>query len=241
MKFNILIPAIFLMLSSCSNDKSGPAVEKPEIQIPDFSGKVTYSIRFESSDTNLLQTVRPFSPEKTEVWFAKNKFRMIEHGGASRGNILIFSDKKEAWQIDTIEKTAYLGEYSDFDHPGEELMDMMPDHFAPTLEAMNATETIRGFECTKYKVTRSGFIPADDEAYIWVTDKIRFPSSRFDVQTDVNRVTVPLPLYLGYNDGAIMKMRIANKRYAAIYEIVELNNSDINPVIFNIPEGYAKK
>lgn len=239
--FKILILMLVFLNAGCGNNRSNKTPDEKRVEAELFFGKIAYSIKFESEDTNLLQTVRPFSPEKTDIWFAENKFRMIEHGGASRGNILVFSDKQEAWQIDTVEKIAYLGEYSDFDDPGEELMDMMPDHFAPTLESMHETETIQGYPCEKFKVVRSGFIPADDEAFVWITNAIRFPSSRFDVQTDINRVTVPLPLYLGYNDGAILKMRIANKRYAAIYEVTEMHKSNSDPSVFLIPEGYAKK
>lgn len=239
--YKLIIPVILLFVVGCGNNQPKSSAEETSAKAELFFGKVTYTTKFESPDTNLLQTVRPFSPEKTEIWFAENKFRMIEHGGASKGNILVFTDKKEAWQIDTTDKIAYLGEYSDFDDPGEELMDMMPDHFAPTLEAVHETETIQGFSCEKFKVIRSGFIPGADEAFVWITNEIRFPPSRYDVQTDINHVTVPLPLYLGYNDGVILKMRIANKRYAAVYEIIEMNKSISDQHVFSIPEGFAKK
>ncbi len=217
--------------------------KKPEAQdnIPIFYGKITYTSSFISDDSTIMQTIGTFTPEKTEVYFAQDKFRLIEYGGASHGNILLFLKRQEAWQIDTSMHIAYLCEFSDFDNPGEDLMDMMPDHFAPTLEITNETESIMGIDCKKYKVIRSGFIPSGDQAEIWVTDQFKFPPSRFDFLSEVNSVIVPFPLYIGYSSGAIMRMKLTNKNYSASFEITEMDKAISDQSIFSIPEGYQKK
>jgi len=240
MKYIYTCTFVLLVIAGC-NETGETIAEKKAKDIEIFYGKITYATRIESADPAILQTIAQFPPEKTELYFAKNKFRMIEYGGASHGNILIYPDVQEAWQLDTASKIAWLGEYSDFSDPGDELMDMMPDHFSPVVESTKEKETIMGVECTKYKVLRSGFIPADNEAYIWVTTAFRLPSSRFDIQTEINRVIVPLPLYLGFEDGAVMRMKVSNKNYAAVYEVTEMQKSISDENIFSIPADYAKK
>ena len=65
-----------------------------------------------------------------ERWF----LRMIETGGASRGNILIDRQQQLAYQIDTVHQQVYRGVYSNFEEASDELQAMMPDHYRPALE-----------------------------------------------------------------------------------------------------------
>ncbi len=229
----------------CSKgDRQGESSAAEDIiakDIPVFYGKVVYASSVQSNDSVLQSSLTNFPPQKVELYFGENKFRMIEYGGLSHANIIIYSDKQEAWQLDTATKIAHLGEYSDMSDPNGALKETMPDHFAPTVQKLGETENISGFICHKYKIIRSGFIPENDEVHIWVTHEFKFPSSRFDVQTEVNRSTVPLPLYIGYPDGAILKLHVHNEHYDRTYAVTEIKKELLPDSIFFIPANYQKK
>lgn len=206
-----------------------------------FYGKVTFVSRMETADTVLAQSLKTFSPDSVDVYFQKDSFRMIEYGGLSHGNILLYRQLQEAWQLDTVNKLAYLAEYSDLGDPSKALKDLMPDHFAPTVESTGEKETIAGIACTKYRITRSGVIPKEDTAYIWAADQMVFPSSRYDVQSEINHAAVPPPLFIGYEAGAVMRLMVVNKKYTRIFEVSTLQENYFPEGIFDIPEGYQKK
>ena len=93
----------------------------------------------------------------------------------------------------------------------------------------------------KIRITRSGFIPQADTAYIWVSRDIKFPSSRFDIQTEINRVAVPAPLYIGYEEGAILKFEVRSKTNIRTMEVISLKENSFPQDIFVIPSDYQKK
>lgn len=235
------VAVIFLSASACKNHP------EPETQVQEnsprtlFYGKVVYSSEAVSSDTVLVNSLNMFTPHTIEVYFDSTHFRMIEHGGLSHGNIIIDKLLKEVWQLDTVKKMAHLGEYSDLSDPSSVLKSTLPDHYAPIVEKTNDTSTICGYVCEKYKVVRSGFIPEKDSAYIWVAKDIRFPSSRFDIQTEINHAVVPPPLYLGYEEGAILKLEVNSKNYTRIVTVESLNENMFPEGIFEIPDNYQKK
>ncbi|MFI5171636.1 MAG: DUF4412 domain-containing protein [Chitinophagales bacterium] len=229
-----------LLFSSCnktSSTKEGDENDQKEI----FYGKVVYTSVIEAGDTLLENTLSSLSPEKVEVYFGQNKFRLIEYGGLSKGNVIIYLDQKEVWQLDTAKKLAWLGEYSDFSTSSPELQDILPDHYAPTVESTGINETVAGIECIKYKIIRSGIIPASDEAHIWVAENIHFPPSRFDIQTEINYITVPAPLLIGYTGGAIMRLHVKGKSYERTIEVASIEKNNLPAGIFDIPSDYQKK
>ncbi len=237
------IAIIFAMcITGCKNNKERTDSTSSENETKElFYGKIVYTSSLDCSDSVLRSSLLLFSPGSVEVFIAENKFRMIEHGGLSHGNILIFTDIKEAWQLDTVNNIAYLCEYSDLGDPGATLKNTMPDHFAPTVEKTNEKETIAGVPCTKYKIIRSGFIPASDEAWLWAADNLKFPSVRFDVQSEINRATVPPPMYIGFEEGAVMRLMVKSKSYSRTFEVTELGKNNFPEHIFEFPAGMMKK
>ncbi len=238
----VIISFLFLMYSCKDKSATAAQADKQEKNNKElFYGKVVYTSKIEAPDSLLENTLSSLSPFAVEIYFAEKKFRLIEQGGLSNGNIIVYLDLMEAWQLDTIKKMAYLGEYSDLSNPSEELQDLLPDHFAPTVESTGIKEIIAGQECIKYKILRSGIIPAGDEAYIWVANNLQFPSSRFDIQTEINYTTVPAPLFIGYEGGAILRLYVKSKTYSRTIEVVELTKGPVDENIFLIPENYQKK
>lgn len=241
--FGITVLIIFNFVFTSCDKKTKEQVKKDEqtVQRTLFSGKIVYSSYTDSEDTVLKNTLLAFSPNSVDIYFGENAFRMVEHGGLSHGNVIVYTDKKEAWQIDTLKKIAYLSEYSDLGDPGATIKKNMPDHFAPTVQKTTKTKRIAGIMCTEYEIIRSGFIPAGDVASIWVADSILFPSCRYDFQSEINRSAVPPPLYLGFEEGAVMRLEVKNKSYTRVFAVTEISENNFPPGIFNIPDDYQKK
>lgn len=235
--------SIFTAFTACNTDdeKEADATETPAAEKKVFYGKVTYVSRINTDDTVFAQTMHTFSPTEVELYYSENEFRLIEHGGLSHGDIILYRDKQEAWQLDSAKQIAYLGEYSDLGDPSAALKDLMPDHFAPTVEATDEKETIAGIPCKKYKIVRSGVIPKGDTAFIWVAETIVFPPSRFDIQTEINHVAVPAPILIGFENGAVMRLQASNSRYVRTIEVSELKENYFPEHIFDIPANYQKK
>ncbi|HMU70627.1 MAG TPA: hypothetical protein PLL28_05595 [Chitinophagales bacterium] len=234
----ILMTASFI---SCGDENQADEKTPAPLNRSMFYGKITYTSTTSSPDSVFLATMSTFSPHAVDIYFGKSAFRMVEHGGLSNGNILVLPESGEAWQLDSTKMIAYLGEYSDLGDPSDALKDLMPDHFAPTVKATGKTANILGIPCTEYYIVRSGIIPKEDSATIMVANTINFPSSRYDVQTEINHAAVPAPLFLGYEDGAIMQMTVVNKRYTRKFEITALQENYFPEGIFDIPANFQKK
>ena len=235
---------LFVMSMSCgkkSPDDQDQTAKAVTYNRSIFWGEIVYHSTIETADSNVAIAFTTLSPSTVHIYVDSNNFRLIETGGLSHGNVIIFKDTKEVWQLDTIKKIAHLGEYSDFGDPSTTLKNTMPDHYAPTVIATNDSAVIAGHTCDKFRITRSGFIPQADTAYIWVARDIKFPSSRFDIQTEINRVAVPAPLYLGYEDGAILKFEVRSKTNIRTMEVISLKENSFPQDIFVIPSDFQKK
>lgn len=233
--------AMTAIIPACDTESKPEEKQEEVMNRKMFYGKITYTSTTSSPDSVFLATISTFSPHDVDMYFNTSAFRMIEHGGLSNGNILVLSELGEAWQLDSVKKIAYLGEYSDLGDPSEALKDLMPDHFAPTVAPTGKHETIMGIPCTEYHIVRSGVIPKGDSATIMVANTISFPSLRYDVQTEINHAAVPAPLFLGYEDGAVMRLTVTNKRYVRQFEITALEENAFPEGIFEIPANYQKK
>lgn len=248
MKWNTKLLILFisgaLFLAACKPDEQSKIDDNKSAVKADqqlFYGYMVYSSQITSTDSVIKKTLNTFSPHKVKIYVDANNFRMVEEGGLSHANIIIYTDTKEAWQLDTAKNIAHLGEYSDLGDPSNALKNTMPDHYAPAVTLTGDTASILGYMCDKYLIERSGFIPSSDRAYIWVARNLKFPSTRYDVQTEINRSTVPTPLYIGYEEGAVLRMVVINKTYTRTFEVTTLKQNYFPPHIFEIPSNFQKK
>ena len=240
----LTIASLFVMAMSCGNKSSNnhdQTTKEVTYNRSIFFGEIIYHSTIETADSNVAVAFKTLSPTLVHIFVDSNNFRLIETGGLSHGNVIIFKDAKEVWQLDTTKKIAHLGEYSDFADPSSALKNTMPDHYAPTVVATNDSAVIAGHTCDKFRITRSGFIPQADTASIWASRDIKFPSSRFDIQTEINRVAVPAPLYIGYEEGAILKFEVRSKTNIRTMEVISLKENSFPQDIFVIPSDYQKK
>jgi hypothetical protein len=206
-KFNYYYLLVGLSLFIACNAPTEKVEDNTMQKMPEvFVGHVRYEIEVVSSDSADVTTFFTFSPRSIDIWMGDSTFRMVEHGGVSRGNIAIDLRKSTAYQIDTLQRKVFRGAYSDFNNASEDLQRLMPDHYRPVLQSTGKQKTIRGLACTEYQVIRSGFTRPEANTVVWVSNDISLPSSRFDIETSVNRVTSPLPMYMGVQEGTVVEL-----------------------------------
>ncbi|MFN3939339.1 MAG: DUF4412 domain-containing protein, partial [Chitinophagales bacterium] len=155
--------------------------------------------------------------------------------------ILLNNASKEVYQLDTQNKVAYRGVYSDLAAADMQLRELMPDHFAPTVEATGEMDTILGYPCSKFKVVRSGFIRSQNATYLWATDSIRLPAARYDIETSVNKVISPVPALIGYSDGVVLRLVYQVNEMEITYEATDLTSEGFDSAFFKLPDDYAIK
>lgn len=239
-----ILATLSLILSACN--KQGTTTEQThgniEIPLTGYkSGKLVYTVKVNSPDSNEINTFYHFNPASIEMYFSGNKFRMIEYGGLSYGNILLNNETKEVFQLDTLNKIAYRGVYSDLASADAKLRELMPDHFAPTMEPTDNIDTILGFPCRQYKILRSGFIRSQNDTYMWVTDSIQLPPARYDIETPINKVITPLPLIIGYSKGTVLRLTYQVDEMEIAYEVSDIQLEKVDSSFFTIPEDYEIK
>lgn len=233
---------LILIIFSCKQTSNSAEENNNSEKTPEriFYGKLQYKVTATGSDSNSIALFFEFAPHTIDIYYKNNLFRMVEHGGLSNGNLLINQSLHEGWQLDTLENIAYKAEYSNLDSATDKLKELMPQHFSPDVEATGEADTIAGILCEKYKVLRSGFIPENSQAYFWATKEFIFPPSRFDMQSEINRVAVPPPLNIGYKYGAILKMQIIENNITVTYTATYLQETNLPDSIFTIPGFYTK-
>ena len=119
--FIVVILFSFLLISNGCKEKQP---EVAEVSKELFYGKIVYSSIVEAIDTVFKLNMEAISPYKIDIYVDENNFRMIEYGGLSHSNLILDKTDKAAWQLDTIKKLAYLGEYSDLGDPNAERNDI---------------------------------------------------------------------------------------------------------------------
>jgi hypothetical protein len=235
--YNLLL--IFWLFAACKSSADQHdetvAVNKPA----DFIGHVRYEVEVISSDSTDVQTFFTFSPRAIDIWMGDSMFRMIEHGGVSRGNIAIDLRETTAYQIDTIQKKVFRGVYSDFNNASEDLQKLMPDHFRPVLQSTGNQKTIRGLACREYRVVRSGFTRPEAKTVVWVTNDISLPSGRYDIETGVNRVTSPLPMYMGVQEGTVVDLIYELNEMEVHYSLHIISQDALPASFFSPPAEYT--
>lgn len=239
-----VVVVICLTFSACNKQESSieQTPSKSESAIAkSITGKLVYYVNVTSPDSNDINTFYHFNPSSIEMYFSGKHFRMIEHGGLSFGNILLNNETKEVFQLDTLNKIAYRGVYSDLATADVKLRELMPDHFAPTVEPTDSMDTILGFPCRQLKILRSGYIRNQGDTYMWVADSIQLPSARYDIETPVNKVITPLPLILGYSKGVVLRLVYQVDEMEITYEASDIQLHIMDSSYFTIPSDYEIK
>lgn len=226
------------LLAACKTTTEDNTTFVQADQAKVFTGHVQYEIEVASSDSDDIRTFYTFSPSSVDIWMGDSTFRMIEHGGVSRGNIIIDLRKTTAYQIDTLQGKVYRGAYSDFNNASEDLQRLMPDHYKPLLQSTGKEKTINGLKCTEYQVIRSGFTRPEANTKVWVSTDIQLPSCRFDVETSMNRVTSPLPMYMGVQEGSVVELIYQVDNMEVKYTLNIISEDPIPASFFEPPVEY---
>ncbi len=237
----LILSVFFTAIFSCKNQNNNSTIvvsDNENDSIVFAEGRLVCSVMVTSDDSNDIKVFYDFNPHKTELFYKGDKFKMIEHGGLSLGNIILDNSNFSVYQLDTINKIAYTGEYSDLATANSQVKELMPDYYAPTVAETGESDVILGYTCKKLKIVRSGYVRANTDTYIWVTDSIIFPPARYDIETDENAVITPVPMLIGYQNGTVMRMTYAADSMQVTYEITEIQQMPLSDSLFMIPENY---
>ncbi len=237
MRIGIAALLLVLIWGSCAQKKESPPAKADPV-VDTFEGKLSYRIRVEQADSNYMKRLFQFVPERVDIWMQDSMFRILEHGGASKGNVVVNLKEDVSWQIDTNEKTIYQGQYANLDDAPESIRTTLPDHYRAVLEATGNSEEINGFSCNEYLVTRSGFLSPDAEARVWITKDLLLPSCRFDIETEVNSVSMPLPIQIGVDGGTILRLTYSQSDQTIVYELTDIDDSEVADEVFTLPTDY---
>ncbi len=240
--YGLLLLLSFILFAVTLDEKELESNEQREEEVsiaPCVS--ITYDISCTGSNSTGVELFKASSPVKVNISYSGNLFRMLEEGGTS-GYVLADFDKKEAYLLDTLNRTATKATYTDIEESmqDENMQKMMPYHYRPQLKETSETEIICGYNCRKYKVLKSGFVRAYAKADVWITDKLLLKPMRYDFQTDYKRILNPLPLQLGVDKGTVMKAVVDENDVIVTYKVTSSSTEMPDETLFVVPEDYRK-
>ena len=120
------------LLLACATEQKQAETQQVS-PVASFTGKAIYKVEAISDKPHDISIFYRFNPSVIEIGFGDSVVRILETGGSSGGNVLIDLRQTAAWQIDTIDKVVYQGNYSDLSDAPPALKATMPDHFQPVL------------------------------------------------------------------------------------------------------------
>ena len=225
------------LLLACATEQKQAETQQVS-PVASFTGKAIYQVEAISDKPHDISIFYRFNPSVIEIGFGDSVVRILETGGSSGGNVLIDLRQTAAWQIDTIDKVVYQGNYSDLSDAPPALKATMPDHFQPVLHSTGEQKMIGNWNCTKYEVIRSCFIRPGVPTTAWITNDILLPGCRYDVETDVNMVSAPLPLYMGVAEGTVVVLEYATDGLLVRYLLDTVESLPTDDNFFQLPTTY---
>jgi hypothetical protein len=204
-----------------------------------FYGSVTYQVSCEGTNQEGVAIFKTFSPERITVYWDKDKFKMVENGGLNYTVVSDLNTNKHFLVNDSLKicyKISCVNLDQQFDSTPD-LKKILPYSYKPELEVTSETETICGHKCTKYRILKSGFMRSQAEGWVWLTQEIKLPPSRFDYQNDKQRVLSPLPLQFGF-EGTALKLTINEEGVIVTYLVSKIEEMKTDENWFTLPQTY---
>lgn len=212
---------LFTFLMAMSLTLTGFAQEQ-------FQGTLTYGFKFMGEGVEQMEA---FLPTAYTFQVRKSDMLMEIEGGMAAmmmGKILVLGKKGETYMLKDADKTAYSMNDDKKEEEAEE--------GEPTVEKEDETIEILGYECQKYKVTKS--TPEGEVVqYVWVTDKLAFPETKGGTASGGMGAGMAikgikgLPLKTMVNQGPMTVTLTATA--------LQIESLDKN--LFKIPKGYDKE
>ncbi len=215
---NLKIPLMAALVISAAYT-SVAQTEKHEAKL--FKGKIVYSVNVTGNNDDLENMIKDYTGDITTVYILDDLFYLSERTQYSEKIARIDLVKKEA-TIKPADKTEFeKAGYYLIDDQKEALSSLLPYHFKTDLEDTGETDSIAGYLCKKFKVLKSGFVNADAVSYVWITNEILLPPSRYDIETDYIRILSPIPISVPV-EGTTLKSLTTEAGITVIYTVTQL-------------------
>ncbi len=237
--FAILVVFVSLgfMLPSTDGTTKSSAPEQHKSENAKWtSGSLLYNVECSGSNDAGVKLFKSFSPESIRIYFAGDTFVMQEKGGFD-AHIFADSNYKRVYFIkaNSISRGHCTNMETEFNNP--DMQNLMPYHYRAKLEPAKQDTVICGYPCSKFIVSKSGFVRSYAKAEVWISKEVLLPQLRFDFQSRENiRTLSPLPLQLGIDNGTILRMRVDEDNVIVTYTVAEINRNRPNKSVIKLPK-----
>lgn len=233
----VVFVSLGFMLPSTEGSAKNSASEQSKAENTKWtSGSLLYSVECTGSNDAGVKLFKAFSPESIRIYFAGDTIVMQEKGGFD-AHIFADSNYKRVYFIkgNTVSRGHCTNMETEFNNP--DMQNLMPYHYRAKLEPAKQDTVICGYTCSKFIVSKSGFVRNYAKAEVWISKEVLLPQLRFDFQSRENMRTLsPLPLQLGIENGTILKMRVDEDDVIVTYTVAEINKNRPNNTVFRLPK-----
>jgi len=226
----------FMLPPAESTNKSSSSEQQKAVGSIWASGSLLYSVECSGSNEAGIKLFNSFSPKSIKIYFAGDTFVMQEKGGFD-SHIFADSNYKRVFFIkgNSVSRGHCTNMETEFNNP--DMQKLMPYHYRAKLEPTKQDTVICGYPCSKFIVSKSGFVRDYAKAEVWISKEVLLPQLRFDFQSQENMRTLsPLPLQIGIDNGTILKMKVNEDNVIVTYTVTEINNKRPNQKALNLPD-----
>ena len=194
-----------------------------------FEGNLHFSVEFNGGDMQDRAKVAMLVPESYRLYFKGDQTKILMRGGMiglTMGEVVIDGSTGRGYVISHMNSKAY-----------QIVADVnLKERVAPVIADENETISIAGYECRKYKITRTN--PSGRMIqYMWVTDAIQL-----DLGTSLGgALKDTMPFWTEGLSGFPLKITTSfpGTSMTMTLTATEVKPQAVDPSIFVVPAGYA--
>lgn len=194
-----------------------------------FEGNLHFDVEFNGGNMQDRARVAMLVPESYRLYFKGDQTKILMRGGMiglTMGEVVIDGATGRGYVISHMNSKAY-----------EIVADLnLKERVAPVIVDENETITIAGYECRKYKITRTN--PSGSMVqYMWVTDAIRL-----DLAASLGgALRDTMPFWTEGLSGFPLKITTSfpGSSMTMTLTATEVKPQAVDPSIFVVPAGYA--
>ena len=194
-----------------------------------FEGSLHFNVAFSGGDLQDRAQVTMLVPESYRLYIKGGQTKIVMRGGMiglTMGEVVIDGSTGRGYVISHMNSKAY-----------EIVADPnLKERVAPVIAEENETTTIAGYECRKYRITRTNPSGAMTQ-YMWVTDAIQL-----DLAASLGgALKDSMPFWTEGLSGFPLKITTSFPGTAMTMTLTatEVNPHTVDPSIFVVPAGYA--
>ncbi|MBX7225782.1 MAG: DUF4412 domain-containing protein [Chitinophagales bacterium] len=201
---------------------------------------LTYKTELGTSIPEMQQLVKNFAQNQITLIIKDDWYMKTETSGQNQGTVLVDNKNKNAYIIYDKTQEVEKATYWTVDGVEGNVDAFIPDSRKTLLNSSNERDTILGYPCIKYEVVKSSYkSPTVSSMYIWVTDSIEIPQTRYEISSKTKVVSPIIPEAIPVS-GVVLKLAATENNITLTYTATSLSTKPIVEETFNIPEAYTK-